>query len=113
MTDMTDTCIHTHHVVPNGHGGWYVRRDDSDELCANTSTKMKAVCIGRELSNLEGSVLFIHERSGEPSPVRKRYPFPVSFRPNWLEKAKLGERVRARDTSEKPHPCSGISRERQ
>lgn len=98
---MTDNAIHTHHVVPNGHGGWYVRRDDSEELCANTSTKMEAVCIARELSNLAGSVLFIHERSGRfLGPTETGIPFPYPFGQNWLEKAKLGERVRARETSE-------------
>ncbi|MFZ5451937.1 MAG: DUF2188 domain-containing protein [Thermodesulfobacteriota bacterium] len=57
----------THHVVPDGDGGWNVKRGGSSRASANFDRKQDAIDRGREISRNQGSELVIHNRDGKIS----------------------------------------------
>lgn len=54
----------THHVVPNPHGGWDVRRGGADRSSGHFETKQQAVDVGRDISRNAGTEFRIHNRDG-------------------------------------------------
>jgi len=73
-----------HHIVPNGHGGWSIRRDGEEKAFFNTDTKIKAIKIGIEISKNEDTLVVIHEKDqrlfradGQPEIP---FPFPFGYR---------------------------------
>jgi hypothetical protein len=74
-----------HHIFPNGHGGWCVRRDGDTRALANTDTKIKAIKIGIELSDQRDALVVIHAQERRSSrlgstPAEIPFPFPFSDR---------------------------------
>ena len=74
-----------HHVFPNGHGGWCVRRDGDTTPIASTDTKIKAIKVGIELSKHRDALVVIHEQERRcfrlgSSPAEIPFPFPFSDR---------------------------------
>lgn len=57
----------THHVVPDGGGGWNVKRGGSSRASGNFDRKQDAVDRAREISRNQGSELIIHNRDGKIS----------------------------------------------
>lgn len=57
----------THHVVPNPHGGWDVRRGGASRASGHFETKREAVDRGREISQAAGTEFRIHNRDGRIS----------------------------------------------
>jgi hypothetical protein len=53
---------HIHHITPNGHGGWCIRRDGDEAPLVQTDTKIKAINIGMEISRKQDSTMVIHEQ---------------------------------------------------
>ena len=74
-----------HHIFPNGHGGWCVRRDGETTPVASTDTKIKAIKVGIALGRQQDALVVIHEqekrsfRLGRP-PAEVPFPFPFSDR---------------------------------
>jgi len=54
----------THHVVPDPKGGWNVKKGGSSRASVHTDTKQKAVDLGREISQNQGTEFFIHGKDG-------------------------------------------------
>ncbi len=55
----------THHVQPNGKGGWQVRAGGSDKASKNFDRKKDAESFGRKVSKNQGSELVIHGKDGK------------------------------------------------
>ena len=71
-----------HHIFPNGHGGWCIRRHGDENPIANTDTKIKAIKLGAELSRDTDGLVVLHEqqtRIGRPGAVPAEIPFPFPF----------------------------------
>jgi len=73
-----------HHIVPNDHGGWCIRREGEEKAFFNTDTKIKAIKIGIEISRKEDTLVVIHEKDqrlfradGQPEIP---FPFPFDYR---------------------------------
>ncbi|GFO59096.1 hypothetical protein GMST_14210 [Geomonas silvestris] len=56
-----------HHVVPNGDGGWDVKRNGADRASVHVDTKQEAIDRGRVISQNQGTELVIHNRDGKIS----------------------------------------------
>ncbi len=56
-----------HHVVPNPHGGWDVKRSGGEKASAHTETKQQAIDKGREISRNQQTELVIHNQDGRIS----------------------------------------------
>lgn len=72
----------THHIFPNGHGGWFVRREGDATPIVNTDTKIKAIRIGIELSRHPDALVVTHaqeRRSLRLGSVPAVIPFPFPF----------------------------------
>lgn len=54
----------SHHVVPNPHGGWDVKRGGASRASTHHETKQEAVDRGREISRNQGTEFRIHNRDG-------------------------------------------------
>ena len=54
-----------HHVVHNPNGGWDVKAANSHRASVHTNTKAEAISIGRNISQNQGSELFIHNMNGQ------------------------------------------------
>jgi len=70
-----------HHISPNNHGGWGIRREGDEKPFVNTDTKIKAIKIGLEISRQKDTLVVIHEKehrlfraNGQPE-----IPFPCPF----------------------------------
>lgn len=55
----------SHHVQPNGKGGWKVQKGGSDKATRNFDKKKDAEAFGREVSKNQGSELVIHGKDGK------------------------------------------------
>lgn len=74
-----------HHIFPNGHGGWCVRRDGDATPLASADTKIKAIKLGIELSKQGDALVVIHEQERRSfrlgsTPAAIPFPFPFSDR---------------------------------
>lgn len=58
----------SHHVVPHGDG-WAVRRDGSERVSRTYDTQTDAIQGGRQISQNQGTELFIHRPNGQ---IRER-----------------------------------------
>lgn len=54
----------SYHVVPNGDGGWGVRRSGSDRMLRNFDTKTQAGDYGQGVARNQGAELFYHRKDG-------------------------------------------------
>jgi len=54
----------THHVVPNPHGGWDVKKSNSKRASRHFPTKKEAEEWGRKVSKNQGTELVIHRKNG-------------------------------------------------
>jgi hypothetical protein len=54
----------SHHVVPNPDGGWDVKKSGAQRASGHYETKADAVRAGREISNNQGTELYIHRQDG-------------------------------------------------
>jgi len=54
----------SHHVVPNSRGGWDVKKSGASRVSVHTDTKQQAIEQGREISQNQGTELFIHNKDG-------------------------------------------------
>lgn len=75
----------THHIFPNGHGGWFVRREGDTTPLVSTDTKIKAIRIGIELSRHPDALVVTHAQEGRSlrlgsAPAAIPFPFPFSDR---------------------------------
>jgi len=52
----------THHVVPNPHGGWDVKRGGAQRASSHHYTKQDAVDSARQVSRNQGTELRIHNK---------------------------------------------------
>ena len=52
------------HVLPNGDGGWSVKRDGASRAAKRFDTKEDAVSYGRKLCEKEGANLYVHREGG-------------------------------------------------
>lgn len=68
----------THHVVPNGNGGWDIKRGGGQKSIKHTKTKQEAIDIAREISRNQGTELRIHNLDGKiaNSDSHGKVPFP-------------------------------------
>lgn len=55
----------SHHVVPNPDGGWDVKKAGSDRASIHRDTKQEAVEKGRQISQNQGTELYIHGKDGK------------------------------------------------
>lgn len=55
----------THHVQPNGNGGWKVQKGGAEKASKNFDNKKDAEVYGREVSKNQGSELVIHGKDGK------------------------------------------------
>lgn len=54
----------THHVVPDGDGGWDVKKGGGQRSIKNFENKAEAVKYGRQISKNQGSEFIVHKRDG-------------------------------------------------
>lgn len=54
----------SHHVVPNGSGGWDVKVSGGERAIKHTDTKQPAIDLARGISRNQGTELIIHNRDG-------------------------------------------------
>lgn len=81
-----------HHIFPNGHGGWCIRRHGEDKPIASTDTKIKAIKLGAELSRDTDGLVVLHEqerRICRPGTDPAEIPFPFPFATRGEEQAAL------------------------
>ena len=52
------------HVVPDGEGGWGVRREGASRLTARFPTQAEAIEAGRRIAQNQGVELIIHRPNG-------------------------------------------------
>jgi len=57
----------SHHVVPNSHGGWDVKKSNSDKASGHFDTKQSAVDAGRIISQNQKTEFVIHNKDGRIS----------------------------------------------
>lgn len=74
-----------HHIFPNGHGGWCIRRDGDNKAFVTTDTKIKAIKIGIEISRHKDALVVIHDQDRQvvrtgSTPMAIPFPFPFSDR---------------------------------
>ena len=72
-----------HHIIPNGHGGWGIRREGDEKPFVSTDTKIKAIKIGIEISRRQDTLVVIHEKEHRlyrPG-SHPEIPFPFPFGP--------------------------------
>ena len=55
----------SHHVVPNPDGGWDVKKAGSERASKHSNTKQEAVEKGRQISQNQGTELYIHGKNGK------------------------------------------------
>jgi len=55
----------SHHLVPNPDGGWDVKKAGSERASKHTDTKQEAVEKGRQISQNQGTELYIHGKDGK------------------------------------------------
>jgi len=55
----------THHVVPDSHGGWNVKKAGCSRASAHTQIKQQAVDIARQISRNQHTELVIHNQYGK------------------------------------------------
>jgi Uncharacterized protein conserved in bacteria (DUF2188) len=55
----------THHVVPNPNGGWDVKNGGGSKASNHFDTKRPAVNKAREISQNQGSELYVHGKDGK------------------------------------------------
>ncbi len=55
----------THHVVHNPHGGWDVKKGGGEKSSNHFDTKVEATQKAREISQNQGSELYIHGKDGK------------------------------------------------
>ena len=55
----------SHHVVTNPNGGWDVKKAGADRASKHCDTKQEAIEKAREISQNQGSELYIHGRDGK------------------------------------------------
>jgi uncharacterized protein YdaT len=55
----------SHHVVPNPDGGWDVKKAGSERASKHSDTKQEAVEKGRQISQNQGTELYIHGKDGK------------------------------------------------
>jgi len=55
----------THHVVSNPDGGWNIKKGGADRASKHCDTKQEAVEKAREISQNQGSELYIHGKDGK------------------------------------------------
>ena len=55
----------SHHVVPNPEGGWDVKKAGSERASKHSDTKQEAVEKGRQISQNQGTELYIHGKDGK------------------------------------------------
>jgi len=55
----------SHHVVPNPDGGWDVKKAGAERASKHSDTKQEAVEKGRQLSQNQGTELYIHGKDGK------------------------------------------------
>jgi uncharacterized protein YdaT len=55
----------THHVVHNPNGGWDVKKGGADKASNHFDTKQPAVDKAREISQNQGSELYVHGKDGK------------------------------------------------
>ena len=54
----------THHVVPDGDGGWNVKKGGGERAIKNFDKKADAVGYGRQVSKNQNSEFIIHKKDG-------------------------------------------------
>lgn len=54
----------SHHVVPNTNGGWDVKKGGGECASNHCNTKQQAIEKAREISQNQGSELYIHGLDG-------------------------------------------------
>ena len=54
----------SHHVTPNGNGGWKVQKGGADRASKNFDTKKDAESYGRGVSRNQRTELVIHKKDG-------------------------------------------------
>lgn len=58
--------LKSHHVIPNSNrGGWDVKKGGADRVSLHTDNKQDAIDRAREISQNQGTELFIHNRNGQ------------------------------------------------
>ena len=57
----------THHVVPNPHGGWDVKKGGAKRASSHHDTKSDAIDAGRNVSRNQSTELRIHNKNGRIS----------------------------------------------
>lgn len=55
----------SHHVVPDGDGGWNVKRGGADRASKNFENKADAIDWGREVSRNQHTEFRVHNRDGQ------------------------------------------------
>lgn len=55
----------THHVVHNPQGGWDVKKGGGEKASNHFDTKVEATQKAREISQNQGSELYIHGKDGK------------------------------------------------
>jgi len=70
-----------HHIFPNSHGGWGIRREGDDKPFVNTDTKIKAIKIGLEISRRQDALVVLHEKEHRQFRAgnQPEIPFPFPF----------------------------------
>ena len=99
-----------HHIFPNGHGGWCVRRDGEDSPVASTATKIQAIKIGAELSRHDDALVVVHEqerriRRTDAAPAEIPFPFPFSDR----DGERMGDASEEASADSAPRTLAGSS----
>jgi len=60
--------LKSHHVVPNSDkGGWDVKRNGADRASVHTDNKQDAIDRAREISQNQGTEMFVHNKDGRIS----------------------------------------------
>ena len=54
-----------HHVVPNPNGGWDVKKENAERASNHFDTKQPAIDKARNISQNQGSELYIHGKNGQ------------------------------------------------
>ena len=55
----------THHVIPNSNGGWDAKKGGGERASNHFDTKKPAVDKARDISQNQGSELYIHGKNGQ------------------------------------------------
>jgi hypothetical protein len=55
----------SHHVVPNPDGGWDVKKAGAERASKHSDAKEEAVNKGRQISQNQGTELYIHGKDGK------------------------------------------------